>query len=126
MRDSNIDRLIAEKVMGWTYSNGDYYRVIYSDAGNRLGSQFICDETEFTPSKMIAHAWRVVKEMERRNFRFDMSTHPDKNYTSVGFELTESEYDLFYTEVEDKKVELAICKCSLDAIAELNRQMEVE
>lgn len=119
----DLDKEVAEKVMGWTYSNGDYYRVIMDYYKKyTLGSQLICDESEFKPSTRIAHAWNVVKEMKKHKFRFDMSTQLNGD-VSVAFELMESEYDLFYTELKERNAELAICKCALEAMERLNKNV---
>jgi hypothetical protein len=55
-----LDRLIAERVMGWVEGSGRHYidkygtPVLYSDGFNH---------DVFTPSENIADAWRVIERL---------------------------------------------------------------
>jgi len=63
-----IDRLVAEKVMGWepVYDDGDIISFI-TEYGTLL---FFSDddECEWNPSTDIRDAWQVVEKMKRSNF----------------------------------------------------------
>lgn len=51
-----LDRIIAEKVMGWQWENGQAKRSKPKDAGGWEVTEWF----EFKPSASIAHAWLVV------------------------------------------------------------------
>ncbi len=52
-----LDRLIAEKVMGWKWDAGQNWYAGSSGAGTS-------PRTGFWPSSNIAHAWEVLGKME--------------------------------------------------------------
>lgn len=120
----DMDLLVAEKIMKWKPICYDDDVVVALDVGDGT-ERFFTDPTqsdnEWSPSTDIKDAWLVIEEMKKYRFRFDISERLNGD-VSVSFELTESEFDLFYTELKENSVTLAICKCALEAMGRLEKQ----
>lgn len=78
-----MDRLVAEKVMGWTYcphwKGPGYYPGGWAIHDSRLHGHTRM-ENKFSPSANIAHAWEVVEKITtpsnaRGAYGFPPSTH---------------------------------------------------
>lgn len=58
-----LDRLVAERVMGWEPREDGYYWHRYTQE---------CPMRSWSPSTNIAHAWEVVECMRSRQNQFDV------------------------------------------------------
>ncbi|UAT29475.1 hypothetical protein K7T73_12780 [Bacillus badius] len=113
MNNREIDRLVAEKVMGWEPNLDDDGTVLSYDT--EFGNLFFYDDNEndWSPSVNIQDAWKVVDEMRaNREFRFELVTTESfsLNY-KCRFRL-----DDVFVKVVSKSAPLAICLAALKAV----------
>lgn len=111
-----LDRLVAEKVMGWRVHNRN--TAFYVLAGEEDGPMFnlskhdTCGSLRFAPSTNIAHAWEVVEHIIARGQ--GLAIYSDNEGWNVYVQIstmTEHRYAI------DKRKSLphAICLAALQA-----------
>ncbi len=112
MREPNLpagpelDRLIAERVMGWKWDAGQNWYAGSSGVGTS-------PRTGFWPSSNIAHAWEVVKHLSKS---WDISISLDRGAgVQVVLHSGVDQKDPFPGCV-DIPVPLAICRAALTAV----------
>jgi hypothetical protein len=98
---SELDGLIAEKVMGW---KEDKYRGVM---GWLEGHTF---HSSFKPSTNIADAWQVVKRMKKKKYKVEIIGTPVKSFCSI----SDSNYEIAESEAETAPH--AICLAAWDAV----------
>ncbi|MED5050605.1 hypothetical protein P9850_01810 [Anoxybacillus rupiensis] len=111
-----IDRLVAEKVMGWepVYDDGDLVSFV-----TEFGTLFFSDddECEWSPTIDIADAWKVVEKL-RESKKFTLHDVLDKNDNKVyyaQFHWIEMRY-VEYVGAHANTAPLAICLAALKAV----------
>jgi Phage ABA sandwich domain len=120
-----IDRLIAEKVMGWKiYADSAGYKFwsINEDDSSRI----ICSVTSFEPSTDIRDAWLVVEKLrETKIFSlYDAWDGDDNKIFCAVFEYNDTYHVVDYKGYADT-APLAICLAALKAVGvevEVNEQ----
>lgn len=111
----DLDRLVAERVMGFTdirKMNGcDWYSATREGRADRVlvGSD---SARGFAPSTDIAHAWEVVERMEQRRLELGLWRYLDA-YWEAEFVVTEREPS---GEAKADTAPLAICLAALKAV----------
>lgn len=108
-----LDKLVAEIIMGWVYFDGDYYEPFYN--GDRyLGKRLVCDITEFQPSRHIKDAWKIINKLKKdsiyTNIRMDESGCEVSMYKSHG-----DSFEWVSIGQEARTETLAICLAGLEA-----------
>lgn len=98
----NLDREIAEKVMGW----GIGIDIMYRDAHGMP----VMHPDKFQPSTNIAHAMEVEAEMFRRGFQFEL-WHEPAGYYRAEFYKSEST-----GKARSESLPEAICRAALAAL----------
>jgi len=117
MNTREIDRLVAEKVMGWEYDHlyKEYFLKEY--VGNNWHKKYVCKNHEFNPSTNIQDAWKVIEKLcviDRLNkdgYDFQMWSENGKfnaNFWKGDF------YVLGFAESESAP--LAICLAALETV----------
>ncbi|WP_079708107.1 BC1872 family protein [Paraliobacillus ryukyuensis] len=104
MNNKEIDRLVAEKVMGWEV-------IEYKNIGKTVidDGEFPVEIEEFKPTELIEDAWTVVEKLQGMKYRVQISTHGGT------YEVECARYeDACYFSQEEKTVQLAICKIALE------------
>ncbi|WP_049680939.1 BC1872 family protein [Peribacillus loiseleuriae] len=98
-----IDRLIAEKVMGWTSDGYLYHDMITGD---------MCSINEFRPSEDLEDAWLIVEKISYGNTEliFDL----ELRYKGFWAYFTDGKSDDYSSE-QEKTAPLAICVAALKA-----------
>lgn len=69
MKRSDIDKLVAEKVMGWAVIDYKNIGVTVVDDG-----EFPVEIEDFQPSERIEDAWEVVKQLRRKGIQTEISS----------------------------------------------------
>lgn len=116
MDNREIDRLVAEKVMGWKVEVAMDGQTEYYDNGSLAENKWVEDvgmfEKDnidvFKPSEKIQDAWLVIKAMEEQMFIVDLNVWRDENecvFTSLDYE---NKY-----EGTASTIEIAICLAAL-------------
>jgi hypothetical protein len=108
-----IDRLVAEKVMGWepVYDDGDLISFITG-----YGTLFFSDddECEWNPSTDIRDAWLVVEELIDRGYDFNLWRSEQREYNAE-FQIQKKDgFVVSYGESDHAPT--AICFASLEAV----------
>ncbi|HEY8542624.1 MAG TPA: hypothetical protein VIL29_09590 [Pseudothermotoga sp.] len=112
MKLREIDRLVAEKVMGWEpyYDDGDLISFI-TDAGSLFFSDD--DECEWNPTTTIQHAWQVVEKLIDNGYDFTIYNHNKEFNVEINIE-EDDKHLWFYGEANSAP--LAICLAALKAV----------
>lgn len=85
-----LDRLIAEKVMGWTVTGapslgecrkGQWFWNKMSRVFLREGDYGDCEI--WSPSTNIVHAWVVVEKMQENKYKFCLSNENEANWSAL-------------------------------------------
>lgn len=108
-----LDRLIAEKVMGWQWLDHEHDPILVPPAAAR-GTHVIPEY-----SADIASAWEVVVELKRLGFRYFLGNGVDKPH-SCYFEDPGTRQG----EAESDTAPHAICLAALKAVAALPAKQE--
>lgn len=110
---SELDVLVAEKVMGWQKSNPGYERTFWIDSRG-VWMHFI---DSWSPSTDISAAWDVVVKMENDDYWW---TAEDviPNSDPVVYSCTFSKKGKYYTAEWDFSMPLAICHAVLLTVME--------
>lgn len=112
MTDRELDALVAEKVMGWSFEaasptsrDGDFW----SD-----GENYVVAVDEFHPSTDVNAAWQVVEKMRGDGWILDLSYY--HSYINAAFSVL-GESRVGYAEIErpDESVARIICRAALAA-----------
>ncbi|WP_199426265.1 BC1872 family protein [Thermaerobacillus caldiproteolyticus] len=105
-----IDRLVAEHVMGWepVYDDGDLISFV-----TEFGILFFSDddEREWSPTIDIADAWQVVEKLNEDDF--DFQVWREKGKYNVEFS---KDFFYLYGFAESETAPLAICLAALKAV----------
>lgn len=105
-----LDRLVAEKVMGWRLSSieqpaGLYNLVyVYRDAWDAL-------RKGWSPSTNIAHAMEVVTELEKSGLELGLCRFID-SYWEANFSIAERDG----VSAKGETAQLAICRAALRCV----------
>ena len=104
---TTVDRLIAEKVMGWTANelNNELYGEIWQ-TGPRTADEKVC----WMPTRNIAQAWEVL---EKSGHQFELTIIP-----GMADRCLVTKFGLnpgIIADVRDQSMPLAICLCALIA-----------
>lgn len=113
MKNQDIDRQIAEKVMGWElrplYGLGWWNK---SDTGKLMQIRNI-----FNPSTDITHAFEVVRKMKKKNYCFTLADYsPISKLWEAEF-INDNNGKSFISTTNTP--EMAICLAALKAINDL-------
>jgi len=76
--DPELDRLVAEKVMGWTVESQHGENLTAYNNGRLVCRSEVRDDKrriDFTPFTDIAHAWEVVEKMHGYKFILEKSPY---------------------------------------------------
>lgn len=106
MSPAELDRLIAEKVMGWQvtfFENINTWEFITEDE--------IIDQNDFRPSTDIESAWLVVEKL-KKDSDFGLFKDCDDSFFTCEFIFSLNE--VFIGKADT--VPMAICKASLQAV----------
>ncbi|ONK21212.1 hypothetical protein BLX87_23065 [Bacillus sp. VT-16-64] len=107
-----IDRLIAEKVMGWEfYEDGESWT---TENGDHLFFS-ACDANEWAPSSDISDAWLVVEKLKNKKTYLNICPEKERCTVDTWYE-DDNGYYLPYTSVEAKTAPLAICLAALKSV----------
>ena len=110
-----LDRLIAEKVMGW-----DSYPALTGMASARrailngipvMEAHPSCGTVEFHPSTNIAHAMEVVTELEKSGLELGLCRFID-SYWEANFSIAERDG----VSAKGETAQLAICRAALRCV----------
>jgi len=110
-----IDRLVAEKVMGWKVSKGRSGLEWY-EANENGKFEFIRSVTDFEPSTDIRDAWQVVEKM-REGKIFSLCDAWDENDEPIfyaNFQYNDG-YHVVNYDAYAETAPLAICLAALEA-----------
>lgn len=109
-----IDRLIAEKVMGWepVYDDGDLISFV-----TEFGTLFFSDddESEWSPTIDIADAWKVVEKIIEQFGSYSLTKIKDGGHYCEVLYWNHGAFDVI-AEAEAKTAELAICLAALKSV----------
>ena len=126
MNEKEIDRQIAEKVMGWEWvefreryphADRDYWCIV-----GDIARTYVRSAKNWTPSTNIAHAFEVVDKMDEDGFDYRILCDHSSEKTEYEVEfyklltngsIVESGGQLFY---DKKEKAMAICKAALKAV----------
>ncbi|NYV66151.1 hypothetical protein HYI36_12835 [Bacillus sp. Gen3] len=100
MDNREIDKLVAEKVMGWKVIEG-------KGIMKPIGRSFWRQVDDFYPSINMESAWQVVEKLD---FDVKVTKHKDSSYQCHVF-IPDNIQMVF-----DKTAPLAICKAALHAV----------
>lgn len=111
---SELDRLIAEKVMGWKIINNgpgcfDCIRGRYPKTGH------IMAVTRWNPSSNIAHAWEVLDRLGSTHCGFISRFQIDWRAGECFCRITRHNKRRLYVGIADN-IPLAICRAALLAV----------
>lgn len=116
MNNREIDRFIAEKVMGWKleqyFEDGCYI----TDEWRAKENKFVCDIENFKPSTNIQDAWIVVEKLREQNIFTDIRMTSNGKYEVSMYELYDQDFEWLAIGVSDRNVSLAICLAALKAV----------
>lgn len=108
-----IDRLVAEKVMGWKVSKGRSGLEWY-EADENGKFEFIRSVTDFEPSTDIRDSWQVVEELIDRGYDFNLWRSEQREYNAE-FQIQKKDgFVVSYGESDHAPT--AICFASLEAV----------
>ncbi|WP_199425796.1 BC1872 family protein [Thermaerobacillus caldiproteolyticus] len=107
-----IDRLVAEHVMGWepVYDDGDLISFV-----TEFGILFFSDddEREWSPTIDIADAWQVVEKLIDEGYDINVYNHNKEFNVEINIE-EDDKHLWFYGEADSAP--LAICLAALKAV----------
>ena len=115
-----IDRLVAEKVMGWKlrkYFEDDCYITDewVTDIEDKFGNGVIViDVDKFNPSTNIQDSWQVVEELIDRGYDFNLWRSEQREYNAEFQIQKEDGFVVSYGESDHAPT--AICFASLEAV----------
>lgn len=118
--DRNIDRQIAEKVMGWREGNlrHDFFPIIeeywvnWADKGNQL--KYL--RYDWSPSSKVNQAFEVVEKVVERGLGFTLATTIISNTRLWSCEFWEEITTRIVGKAVAEKVPMAICRAVLAAV----------
>ncbi|UAT29532.1 hypothetical protein K7T73_13075 [Bacillus badius] len=117
MNNREIDRLVAEKVMGWEPNLDDDGTVLSYDTEH--GNLFFYDDNEndWCPSADIQDAWKVVESLrERKIFTiYDAWDEKDEKIFCANFQYNDTYHVVDYSAYADT-APMAICLAALKAV----------
>lgn len=99
-----MDRLVAEKVMGWELC--EHNGLLWKEEPESWG-----DQTPWTPSTNIAHAWEVVESLVRRQLVVRVSI----DFIATQCRIARSDFGDEVANVVDPSAPLAISRAALKA-----------
>jgi Phage ABA sandwich domain len=109
-----IDRLVAEKVMGWEpfYDDGDLISFV-----TEFGTLFFSDddESEWNPTIDIADAWQVVEKLKNTGDVL-IAKDFDDNQWEVEITIWQNESIHKHFVVKAETAPLAICLAALKSV----------
>ena len=104
-----IDKLIAEKVMGWKLierslrDSEGHYDALCWDKGNM-------EESYFRPSTKLEHAWKVVECLRENEVYLQIYTNGMEGYEVVYLD------DLEIASFKSDSISMAICLAALKSV----------
>lgn len=100
----SLDRLVAEKVMGWEVCAGHWWQCL------RVVPRF---------SEWIEDAWLVVERMREKGWWVDLRLGPDANgNTGLGTAWFEKDGNRVAWDAYHQDIAVAICRAALQAVGE--------
>lgn len=94
-----LDALVAEKVMGWTYQESSFLGV---SKFWRIGPKGVIEIEEWRPSTKIASAWAVVEKL--KEFISEKDLAPDLFHVNFRIEYNGDNWWAGFTEREPEGV----------------------
>ena len=110
MVKNEIDRLVAEKVMGWTYSHTEEWGGIFYDKKDKMFNSLL---PGFATD--IKHSWQVVEKMREKGYEFNSVWDIDKRFHAE-FGKNEGGLWMYYKGI-DELPSMAICLAALKAVS---------
>ena len=102
MTKDEINKAVAEKVMGWTIR--DTKRLYYYEPGILI--------SEWNPAERIDHAWMVLEKFQY----WTMNKLGDKVFFRIVFDYDEEKGIGKWTKAEADTAPMAICLAALEAV----------
>jgi hypothetical protein len=99
MENYELDRLVAEKVMGWDFEE-------YSDT------------SYFSPSDNSWSFFLVLNKVKKDGYYIMMDTNEDKSSVLISKEVKDINLPHRYSTITDKTLNLALCKAVLQIYTE--------
>lgn len=114
----SLDRLVAEKVMGWTPPTRPY-QPWDMDPVNHPGCVLVGNDSLPHFSESIADAWLVVERMREKGWWVDLRLGPDANgNTGLGTAWFEKDGNRVAWDAYHQDIAVAICRAALQAVGE--------
>ena len=118
MKGRDLDRAIAEEVMGWKSeidpTGGVPYEIWTSPDGSVVK---VADD--WVPSEFMNDAFSVVEKMKKKGWGFVLSTHDDDGRYCAMFNSVKPHVEV---EHSHKSSAIAICLAALEAVREAKKK----
>lgn len=110
MDNREIDKLVAEKVLGWTIDNHAGFPDIPFEPDWIRKNEVMYEVGEFSPSENMDHAWEIIDKWDREGRYFSIHKHVDGGFV-VKSEIDSAPYEKVFG--ESYSAPMAICLAAL-------------